>query len=82
MLREIVGATVSVILVIYTLWFIVPLLKTAYNNELPMVNQTNPTMVLVLSVSNGWFTILPLLIVLVGGYLVYIYATRREGYDV
>lgn len=82
MLKEIVGATVSVVLVIYSLWFIVPMLKTAYNSTVSMVNQTDPTMAMLLPVSNSWFSVLPLIIVVVGGYVIYLYATRREGVDI
>lgn len=81
MLKEIIGVTVSVILAVYMLWFIVPGLKTAYNGILTQVNQTNPIVSNVLVVSNGWFTILPLFVVIVAGFSIWLYATRREGAD-
>lgn len=72
----------SVVLLIYMLWFIVPELKTAYNGLLPSINQTSPTMVTVLTISNGWFYILPLFVVFIGGYTIWLFASRREGIDV
>lgn len=81
MLKEIMGATVSIILVIYMLWFIFPELKTAYSGVLLQVNQTNPTMVAVLTISNGWFSILPLFIVFIGGFTVWLYVSRRGASD-
>lgn len=80
-LKEIVGASVSVGLLIYMLWFIVPELKTTYNAILPSVNATNPTMAIVLTVSDNWFTILPLFVLFIGGYTVYLYLSRREASD-
>lgn len=81
MLKEIVGASVSVGLLIYMLWFIVPMLKTTYNEILPSVNATNPTMAIVLTVSNNWFAILPLFVLFIGGYTVYLYLSRRGASD-
>ena len=80
-LREIVGVTVSIVLLVYMLWFIVPELKTTYNGVTAGVNQTSPTMLVLLPVSNGWFTILPLFAVLIGGYSIWLYASRRNAED-
>lgn len=82
MLKELIGATMSIVLLIYMLWFIVPELKTTYNGVAATVNATDPTVSNVLLVSNGWFTILPLFCVIVGGLTVWLYATRREGVDI
>lgn len=75
------GVTVSVALVIYLLWFIVPALRTAFTTELTAVNQTSPVMAAVLPAANGWFTILPVIIIMVGGYVAYLYATRSDAFD-
>lgn len=57
------------------------MLKTAYNGELLQVNATNPTMAAVLTISNGWFAILPLFAVFIGGYTVWLYISRRGAQD-
>lgn len=66
---------------IYMLWFIVPELKTTYNAILPSVNATDPTMAIVLTVANNWFTILPLFVLFIGGFTVYLYLSRRGASD-
>lgn len=71
----------SVGLLVYMLYFIIPMLKTAYNGELLQVNQTNPTMSAVLVISNGWFAILPLFVIFIGGYVVWLYISRRGASD-
>jgi len=81
LLREIIGGTDSIGLLIYTLWFIVPSLKTAYNAVIPTVNATSPTMMAVLTISNSWFTMLPLFVGFLGVMTTWIYLSRREGSD-
>ncbi len=75
------GATVSVGLLIYMLWFIVPELKTTYNAILPSVNASNPTMAIVLMTSNGWFQILPIFVLFIGGFTIWLYLSRRGAGD-
>ena len=75
------GATVSVALLIYTLWFIVPSLKTTYNVMIPSLNTTSPTMQTVLTIANSWFLILPLFVLFVGGITVWLYISRRGASD-
>jgi len=79
--KEIVGATVSCALLIYTLWFIVPSLKTSYNVMLPSLNTTSPTMQTVLTIANSWFLILPLFVLFVGGFTIFLYLSRRGASD-
>ena len=71
----------SVGLLIYTLWFIIPALKTSYNTIIPTLNTTSPTMQSVLTIGNSWFYILPLFVVFVGGYTIWLYISRRGASD-
>lgn len=80
-LREIVGATVTVFLIIYMLWFVIPVGKTAYNTELQAVNKTSPLLQQLLPITDNWWVIFPLLIVIAGGYTIWQYATNRSAFD-
>lgn len=75
------GATVTVFLIVYMLYFIVPVGKTAYNTEIASINQTTPLMQQILPITNNWWIIFPLLIVIAGGYTIWSYATDRIGFD-
>ena len=80
-LREITGAVVTGFIVIYMLWFVIPVTKTAYNNELAHLNTTSPLMQTILPITNNWWVIFPLLIAVLGGYTIYQYATNRDAFD-
>lgn len=75
------GATVTVFVVIYMLWFVIPVTKTAYNNELAHLNTTSSLMQTILPITNNWWIIFPLLIAVVGGWTIYNYATDRTAFD-
>lgn len=80
-LRAISGATVTVFIAIYMFWFIIPALRTAYTNEISVINMTSVTMQTLKPITDSWFVILPLLIGLACGFTIYLYATRIEGED-
>jgi len=80
-LREITGAVVTGFIVIYMLWFVIPVTRTAYNQELAHLNTTSSLMQTILPITNNWWIIFPLLIAVLGGYTIYQYATDRSGFD-
>lgn len=80
-LREIVGSVVTVFLAVYMFFFVIPALKTAYVNEISVINMTSTTMVVLKPIADNWFVLLPIFIALAAGYTVYLYATRIEGVD-
>lgn len=80
-LREIVGAVVTGFLIIYMLWFVIPVGKTAYNTEIASMNMTTPLMLQLKPIVDNWWVVFPLLIVVAGGYTIYSYATNRDAFD-
>ena len=80
-LREITGAVVTGFLIVYMLWFVIPVGKTAYNTELHGLNTTSPLMQTILPITNNWWVVFPLLIVIAGGYTIWQYATNRDAFD-
>ena len=80
-LREMAGATVTGFIVIYMLWFVIPITKTAYNTELAQLNTTSSLMQTILPFTNNWWIIFPLLIAVIGGWTIYNYATDRAAFD-
>lgn len=80
-LREITGAVVTVFLIIYMLWFVIPVGKTAYNTEIASMNMTTPLMLQIKPIVDNWWTIFPLLIAVAGGYTIWLYATNRFPFD-
>lgn len=80
-LREITGAIATGFIGIYMLWFVIPTSKTAYNTEIAAINQTTPLMQQILPITNNWWSIFPLLIIVLVGYTIWLYATDRLGFD-
>lgn len=80
-IREIIGAVVTGFLIIYMLWFVIPVGKTAYNTELAAINQTTPLMQQILPITSNWWIIFPMLIVVAGGYTIWQYMTNRNAFD-
>ena len=75
------GAVVTVFVVIYMLWFVIPITKTTYNVELAHLNTTSSLMQTILPITNNWWVIFPLIIAVMGGYTIFLYATSRSAFD-
>lgn len=82
MLREIAGISVTGFIVIYLLWFVIPVTKTAYTTELTQLNTTSSLMQTILPITNNWWVIFPLLIVVIGGYTIWSYISNRNAIDI
>ena len=80
-IREIVGSVVTGFLIIYMLYFVIPSLRTSYNVELSVINQTSPLMQTILPITNNWWLFFPALIVIVGGYTIWSYYTAQNAFD-
>lgn len=80
-MREIVGATVTGFIIIYMLYFVIPATKTAYTKELAGLNTSSSLMQTILPITNNWWVIFPLIIVIAGGYTIWQYATNRDAFD-
>jgi len=63
------------------LWFVIPVTRTTYNLELAHLNTTSTLMQTILPITNNWWIIFPLLIVVVGGYTIWSYASSRDAFD-
>jgi len=67
---------------LYLLWYILPMLYTQYAAVKATVNATNPTIKTMLQLGDGVYLMLPLITILVVGFLIMAYATRREPFDI
>lgn len=84
MIREAIGATMTIVGAIYLLWFILPQLLTAYTTvkSSSIVNATNPTTATIIDIGDSVFLMLGFLTVVVAFFIVILYFTRREPVDV
>ena len=82
MMREIVGAVMGCFAGILLLWFMLPLLNTAYESVKAQIDLNNPTNVTLLLIGDGVYSILPYVVLIVTGYLIFSYATRNVPFDV
>ena len=80
-IKEIVGSVVAVFVAIYMLFFMIPVTKTTYNLELSHLNTTSSLMQSILPITNGWWTIFPILILFIAGWTIWQNASRYFGFD-
>lgn len=80
-MREVIGAIMAAVSGLFLLWFLLPMLTTIYNQVKLTVDQNDPTISTLLQLGDGVYSILGLIVVIVVGYLIIAYATRREPYD-
>lgn len=81
MMREVVGAISAAFTGTILLWFMLPMLATQYSFVVQTVNATDPIIAPMLQLGNGVYTILPYIVFVVTGYLIFAYATRIEPFD-
>lgn len=81
MIREAIGATMSIVGGIYLLWFILPQLQTAYKVTKTMVNSTDPTLQTVIKIGDSVYGMLGFLTVIITLFVVILYFVRREPVD-
>jgi len=82
MIREAIGATMSIVGGIYLLWFILPQLQTAYKITKSVVNATDPTTLTVIQIGDSVYGMLGFLTVIVTLFVVILYFVRREPVDI
>lgn len=81
MIREVVGATMSIVGGIFLLYFILPQLNTSYSLIKDSVDTTHPTTSQVVMIGDNVFGILGFLTVIIVLFAVIIYFVRREPLD-
>ena len=82
-MRVIVGLITGILMALYFMYFVFPLLSsehTAFSNPL-LINSSDPTVVTSYNLGQGFYTALPWIPLLVGGFVVINYSLKREGYD-
>jgi len=81
MMREVIGAIMAAVSGLFLLWFLLPMLTTLYNQVKLTVDQQDPTIAQLLVLGDGVYSVLGLIVIIVVGYLIMAYATRREPVD-
>jgi hypothetical protein len=82
MWRAILGAIGSATVGIYLLWFIIPILQTAYNSVVQHVDTSDPNIQRTVDLGTILFMSLGGIVIFVTGYTVIAYATERLGRDI
>ena len=80
-MREVIGAIMAAVSGLFLLWFLLPMLTTLYNQTKLTVDISDPTIAALLQLGDGVYSILGLIVIVVVGYSIMAYATRREPYD-
>lgn len=81
MMREVIGAIMSCVMGLYLLWWILPMLNLSYTATKASVNGTDPTNQALFVIGDGIYATMPFFVLIIVGYLLFAYATRREPFD-
>jgi len=81
MMREVASAIMAGFVGVLLLWFMLPLLNTAYENVKMNIDVNNPTNQAMLTIGDGIYLMLPFIVFIVVGYLIFAYATRALPTD-
>lgn len=66
---------------LYFMYIAIPLLSTTHSNFNILVNATDPTIASSYNLGQGFYTILPLIPLLIAGFVIINYALKRDSGD-
>lgn len=78
-MRMVVGLVTGVLMALYAMYFMYPLLNTTHTNFNNLVNASDPTIASSYILGVGFYNIIPLLPFLVGGFVLFNYALKRDS---
>jgi hypothetical protein len=76
-----VGMLTGILMALYMMYFIIPLLSTEHTNFNMVVNATDPTIVTSYNLGQGFYTIIPLIPIFVGVFVLINYSLKRSVDD-
>lgn len=79
MMRQVVGLITGVFMALYFMYIGIPLLSTSHSNFSILVNATDPTISTAYNLGQGFYFVLPLIPLLVGGFVIFNYALKRDA---
>lgn len=81
MIKEAIGATMSIVGGIFLLWFILPQMNTAYTTMKSIVDTSDPTTTQVVLIGDNVYALAGVLTVVIVISSVVLYFVRREPVD-
>lgn len=81
MMRVVVASITGIFLALYLMYFAIPLLSTEHTltNVPLLINSTDPTVVTSFNLGQGFYTAMPIIPILVAGFIIISYALKSEG---
>lgn len=77
MMREIVGGLTGIFMGLYFMYFGIPALSIEHTNFNMIVNATDPTIAQSYTLGSGFYTIMPMIPILVGAFVIISTALKR-----
>ena len=83
MMRMVVATITGIFMSLYFMYFIIPLISAEHTNFANplLINSTDPTVVTSFNLGQGFYTVLPFIPILVGGFVIINYSLRRDAGD-
>lgn len=73
------GAITGIFMALYFMYFVFPLLSTSHTNFNILVNATDPTIATSYTLGSGFYTIIPLIPILVGAFVIINFSLKRDA---
>lgn len=84
MMRQVVSTLTGILMALYFIYFAVPMIYTEHNSLMTsplIINSTDPTVVTSFNLGSGFYTILPLIPILVGCFVIINVSLKRDAGD-
>jgi len=80
MMRVVVASLTGIFMALYFMYFIIPLLSTEHTNMAGpyLINATDPTVVTSFNLGQGFYTVMPLVPILIACFFIISYALKRD----
>lgn len=80
MMRVVVATLTGIFMSLYFMYFFIPLLSIEHTQFNTFVNSTDTTIAQSYTIGTGFYTVVPLIPILVAGFIIISYALKREDF--
>lgn len=80
-MRVVVGTISGIFMSLYFMYFMFPMISTEHTNFNSLVNASDPTIATSYTLGSGFYTVLPLIPLLIAGFVIINYSLKRDAGD-
>lgn len=80
-MRQVIGMVGGIGIALFMMYFALPMLTITKSGEASLINATDPDIALSQNLGSGFYTVLPLIPILVGAFFLISFALRRDAFE-